>query len=238
MKDTRYKITPPERTGPIRNPIMPRGTAGDAPVNGSRASCSTTEDTCGGVQDALECGVRTAYTVIEQYMQRGFDAARNIQDQIYGRGQMRDNKPNFTGWSNPCGPMASPIEQWVTAVRAWTDMWSALVLGGTPCGTPQSWMGGMGFAGATPPLVVRVAAHGRQAEVTANLTPAAACGQLTVDVPGLDGLSIFRENGKVCVGLQVGPEERNGKYVGIIKADGREVGTLSVTITEQYGKPA
>jgi hypothetical protein len=169
-------------------------------------------------------------------MQRGYDAARNSQNSSDGKGKMSD-KPNYGGWSNPWGPMSGPMEQWFTAVRAWTEMWSSFAPGGRGSAWQQPWnTGSAGYSGwAAPPLSVRIVSQ-RQAEVTANLTPGAEYGSLATDVPGLSGVSIFREGGKVCVSLQVETHQAAGHFSGRIKADGRDVGSLAVTIVDPSDK--
>ena len=103
---------------------------------------------------------------------------------------------------------------------------------------PNPWQqpyagGNMGFPGSSvlPSLSVCVTSQ-RRAEVGANLTAGAEYGSLTADVPGLSGLSITREAGTVQVNLEVGVGQPSGYFKGCIRAGGREVGSLTVTIAE------
>ena len=181
-------------------------------------------------------------------MRRGYEAAarssqdnsNGSQDNANGSGNMNGDKPNYGGWPGPWGPMAFPMEQWVSAVRAWTDMLSAFVPGGWPGAVPGAWqqpwnMGGMNppySAGTTAPaLSVRVSSH-RPAEVAASLAPGAETMPLVADVPHLRGLSVSREDGKLCVCLQVASDQPAGVYQGAFRSQGNEVGSLIVTITE------
>jgi hypothetical protein len=169
---------------------------------------------------------------------------------------MNGNRPNNGGWQGAWGPMPAAMEQWVTAVKAWTDMLSAFVPGGWPGAGPGGWqqpwnMGGMAApwstpgaaqpgtpypGAAAPPVSVRVSSQ-RPAEVTASLLPGAEAMPLAAQVPNLKGISISCDGGKVCVHLQVAADQPAGVYPGKIKAHGRDVGDLTVTISEPPEKP-
>src|ERR1700693_3957191 len=104
--ERRARAAPPERIGPIRNPL---------------SSPAHAETTGNPFRDTLECGVQTAYTVIDDYMRRGYEAARSMRDHPNDRGNMQDYGPNYGGWSNPWGPMAAPFQQWLGAMQAWVN---------------------------------------------------------------------------------------------------------------------
>lgn len=243
----RYKRVRPEREGSIRNRLAPppkvnggaSGENGATPKPGGPAS-----DT---LREALECGVRTAYTVIDEYLKRGYEAARSNPDHPDGRGSMRDDKTNYTNWANAWGPMAMPMQQWMAAMRAMTDAWSAFIPGGWP---QQMWnMGTGGFpaAASTPALSVHVASH-RPTGVTASveLNPGCENTMLTVgwlagdgSNPPLKGVTIGRDPGSLRIYVPVAASQPAGSYHGEIRgADGRCAGKLSVVITELEGKPA
>src|SRR6476646_6146260 len=100
---SRLKRAAPERSGPIRNPL----------VNGSPRNPSPPLPTAtDALRGALECGVQTAYAVIDEYIQRGYEAARNNPNQQNGKGHMNNEKPGYGNWSNPWGPMMPLVEQW------------------------------------------------------------------------------------------------------------------------------
>ena len=147
--------------------------------------------------------------------------------------------PNHQGgWPNPWGSAGGPIEQWAAAARAWAEMWMAFVPAMRSGPWPNPWQqpfpgGAAGFSGSgvPPPVSVRVASR-RQTEVEASLTASAQYGSLVADIPGLSGLSITREPSRVIVTLEVGDEQPSGHFHGCIRAGGREVGHLAVTIRE------
>src|SRR5215472_17569126 len=139
MKDpgTRRKRVSPEQEGPIRNRLTtppeanrPRTSEAHPPPSGSRESAGD------ALRDALECGVRTAYTVINEYMRRGYEAARASQSTQHDRGDMRDDTRGYTGWNNPWNPISNPMQQWASMMRAWAEAWSAFAPGGWP---QQMW---------------------------------------------------------------------------------------------------
>ena len=86
---------PPEGSGPIRNPIVPPSAGrDDAPRSaaaapgaafgavvdeGLRTAERLAEISSAAVRGAMECGVQTAYTVIDEYMARGREAASRFQ---------------------------------------------------------------------------------------------------------------------------------------------------------------
>jgi hypothetical protein len=66
--------------------------------------------------------------------------------------------------------------------------------------------------------------------------PGAENGPLAAEVPGVRGISIIRQAGTVCVSLQVDAHQPAGQFRGSINSNGREVGTLMVTIEESSGE--
>ena len=102
----RLRRVPPERTGPIRNPVA--RTCHELMTSGIRHRDWRTVDATLGeglrtaqrlaavsdaaVQGAVECGVRTAYTVIDEYMRRGREAAGRIGNSPDWRNDMSDNR--------------------------------------------------------------------------------------------------------------------------------------------------
>ena len=243
--DPRQKREPPEREGPIRNRLTtPPKTNGAATPEGRQSAPRPDKIAGEALREALECGVRTAYTVIDEYLRRGYDAARSNRDHPDNRGQMHSNRTSQNSWTNPWGPMALPMQQWMTVMRAWADAWSAFVPGGWP---QQMWNMASpecAPAAAGPVISVQVSSQ-RPTEVTATLNPGAEFCLLTVDSlkaeaskPALPGISISSAPGSVRIGVPVSEDQPAGKYSGDIKADGKTVGNLSVVITDLAGKPA
>lgn len=247
----RRKRVPPEQDAPIRNRMTAPAEVrppepGEAPWTSSEPRASAGD----ALRDALECGVRNAYTVINEYMRRGYEAARASQNNQHDRGEMRDDTRGYTGWSNPWNPMPNPMQQWATMMRAWADAWLAFVPGSSSqqMWPQQMWNAWPGFApAATPGVSVQVCSH-RRAEITTNLNimPGAECSTLTVgslacegSKASLKGVSVSGSPGAVRIVVTVPAEQPSGVYCGHIKtADGRPVGNLTVTVADLPGNSA
>jgi len=194
---SRRKRVPPEGSGPVRNPIVPPsagrndtprspaaapGAAFGAVVDeGLRTAERLAEISSAAVRGAMECGVQTAYTVIDEYMARGREAASRFQQRPDGRGPMSDDRQNFGGWSTAWGPMSPFVLPWMNAMRMWTDALTMFAPGGgpqqgwNPAATgyqvPNAAGGAAPSAGAPAPRVsVRVSSQS-PAEVTLNVAP-------------------------------------------------------------------
>src|SRR5690349_2016936 len=90
------KRKPPERNGPIRNPLL----------NGALKTASTpAHGPAEALRGALECGVHTAYAVIDEYLKRGYETARQNQTTVNGGGPMSNDRPSYSNWSGAWGPM-------------------------------------------------------------------------------------------------------------------------------------
>jgi len=241
----RQKRVPPARRAPIRNPLVPPRKAsasdvGDGPVV-DESLHGTSPYTSSSAKGPLERGIRTAYDVIEEYMRRGYEAAGNNQHQSDMRGQMNYNRTNYNSWQNPWGPMGMLTEQWLMAMRTWTDVMSAFVSG---CPPQQAWnpAGTCRPNEATVPTVSVEVTSQRPTEVTANLSPCADVIELAADslqaagfdAPPIKHVSIVREPGRVRVRVRVAADQPAGCYRGAIrnKADTCIVGELTVRINE------
>jgi hypothetical protein len=89
----------------------------------------------------VEGGVRTAYSVIDEYLRRGQEAARGLFNDSNMRGPMNQVRGNCSGyayapWSGygqpggycpPGSPMTMMMDQWLTAMRTWTGFWFACI---------------------------------------------------------------------------------------------------------------
>ena len=150
---------------------------------------------------------------------------------------MNDDIPNYRGSTNPWGQMAAPMEQWVSALKTWTDMWSAFLPTGLMSVPQQIWnpgAAGQSYGRPASSVSVRVSSQ-RPTEVIASLTPGSESLPLVAEVPNLTGISISSDGVMVRVEVQVAPKQAAGTYQGSITAAGREVGTINVTI---MGPPA
>jgi hypothetical protein len=233
----RLKRTSPAQSGSIRNaaassrsdagPAVPKKPAPADPISAAGAAV------CG----ALEGGVRTAYAVIDEYMRRGQDAARDIFNDPSRRGSMNnDERPNFPGGYNQSNPMAMFAEQWMMAMRAWSQAWSSFAPGGWP-------MPGMNpfvpSAGQSPTVTVKVSSAS-PVEVTANLHPGTDAASLVAEplraeghtAPEIAAPEIIREGSTVSVAVKIGPKQPKGRYRSNIrrKADGSVAGDLVVVV--------
>jgi hypothetical protein len=273
---SRRKRVPPEGSGPIRNPaVPPSARAGDGPRSAATAPGSAfgavvdeglrtaerlAEISGAAVRGAMECGVQTAYTVIDEYMARGREAASRFQNRPDGRGPMSDDRQNYGGWSTAWGPMSPFLVPWTNAIRMWSEALTMFVPGG---GGPQGWNPGAAgyappstaggaapFAGgaAGPKVSVKVSSQS-PAEVTLNVTPYAdrmtlVAGPLNKvggsDALPLTGVSLSCEPGHVRVSVTVVTDQPPGRYSGVIlNASGNDVvGALTVDIAGPYGQSA
>jgi hypothetical protein len=211
MTTLRRKRVPPARTAPLRT---------------------------GTVCEALEQGVRTAYAVIDEYMRRGYQAARDTQNTFNTRGYMNDNRSNYDNRFNPWGSMPPMGEQWMAAMRAWADAFAAFL----PGGWPQPWAPpGAGYS--APQALMALSVHVSSAqpiEVAPTLNPGCDLIALSVDplqgqgfsAAAIDKVLITKVAGNVRVSVTVPPDQPAGCYRGAIRktVDGSIAGDLTVTI--------
>jgi len=231
----RRKRTPPEQNGPVRNPVAPR----NKPESGTPRDPFSTAGAA--VFGALENGVRTAYAVIDEYMRRGQEAARDIFNDPNRRGFMSDDKTNFPGgynpWNNPMASMSMFTEQWMAAMRAWGQAWSAFV---PSAGWPMAGMNPFAPpAGQTPTVTVAVSSP-TPVEVTANLHPAQDSATLIAEplradgftAPQIEAPEIVRQPGAVRITIKVAAKQPAGRYRSTIrrKADESVAGDLTVVV--------
>lgn len=186
----RVKREPPERSGPIRqvgmgsssaspagaaDPITPSSVV-DQGLKTARLMARVADAT---VKGAVERGVETAYTVVDEYMTRGRNAAGRRTD---GRNGMSQD-PQF---STPWGSSSDLLAPWWQMMRIWAEGMAAFMPGGP--GPATAWLnafvpGGAAWAGSTyqPPRVeVRVSSKST-AVVAVSLHPGADSLQLTTE---------------------------------------------------------
>lgn len=239
----REKRLPPERIGPIRNPL--------ARDNGRPASRpEPTSDTAR--RGPLEYGVQTAYAVIDEYMQRGYEAARHNQDNQDGKGHMNSDRYRYNyggNGFNAWGPLTPVMEAWLAAMRTWTDAWSALLLGGrqAACSSQaypsQPYPSQPCTPGGAPSAVTVNVTSKRSTQAVAILRPGAellglradslSCQDVKTQQP-IENVSINCIPARVEVNVKVDDEKHKpGRYWGAIRArDGSIVGDLTVVIPE------
>lgn len=251
---------PPERTGPARNPVVPAGRP--APVIGALLDATLGEGlrtaerlaaaSGAAVQGAVECGVKTAYTVIDEYMRRGREAASR-QERPNWRGDMKDDRQNSGNWSTMFGPMGPLMAPWMQMMQAWTTAMSSFVPGAAPqaAWNPYTWGGAAGGphppgAATSPTVSVQLSSH-RPAEVTFGVAPGADAMTLAADPLGIDdgsgapplvAVAITCTPGHVRVSVTVPNDQPPGRYSGAIRdAAGMQVGDLTVDVSGPATRP-
>jgi len=244
----RKKRAQPEQSGPVRNRIVPP--APPSTTQDSGAPRNPVEAVGTAVCGALENGVSTAYALIDEYMRRGQDAARTIFNDPTRRGNMSDERPGFPGGFNSAPPSstanpfnsANPLsaltEQWMLAMRVWSQALTSFAPGGWP---PAGLNPFAPQHSAAPPRVSVKISSSRPVEVTTNLYPGLDLLGLTSEplraeaskAAPIDAAEISRESGVVQVSIKVAPKQPAGRYHGYIrkKADGQVAGELTVVIS-------
>jgi len=200
------------------------------------------------VQGAVECGVKTAYTVIDEYMRRGRETAGRHQQRPNWRSDMSDDPRNYGNWSAAWGPMWPLVAAWGQAMQAWTTAVSNFVPGGAPQGAwnPYWWAGAAGPASyapgaATSPTVSVEVSSRCLTEVTVSVAPGSDAGTLAADAlaiddgsdaPALVGTAIACTPGHVRVSVTVPNDQPEGRYSGAVRnAAGMQVGALTVQVS-------
>jgi hypothetical protein len=230
---SRLKRVAPERNGPIRNPLFPPPRPVRTPGGNTRQAGEPAGDAVFG---ALENGVKTAYSVIDDYLHRGQMAARGMYNDSNTRGFMNDYRGAPGGGFNQWNPLAMLTEQWMTAMKMWTQAWSSFM----PPGWPQPPWNPPANEGSGPKISVQVSSA-RPIEVTANLFPCPDMVDLFSDplrpegsqTATIDAVSIVREPGSVRVAVKVPADHPPGRYRGFIrkKSDSSVAGEVIAVIS-------
>jgi len=221
----RLRRAPPQRNGPIRNPLVREGPRGSsAPADASK--------------NPLEHGVQTAYAVIDEYLRRGHETAHHNHKNQNGKRPMSNERTNC-GWFNPWGSVAPFMEQWAAAARMWADAWSPFFPGMRPGWPGQPWpCAPTGFPSAPPPTVSVAVSSLRLTEVTVNLVPGADLTDLrteSFDPPFQSRVYFSPKPGGIHVHVDVTNTQAAGTYYGRIRAgNGSFAGDLIVTITQSH----
>lgn len=237
---------------PPRRPIPGVGALLDATVGeGLRTAERLAAISDAAVQGAVECGVRTAYTVIDEYMRRGREAAGRYRERPNWRSDMNDDRQNYGNWSTAWGPMWLFIAPWMQMMRAWTDVMSTCVPGAAPQDfwSPYARGGAWGPARPSPtsPKVSVQVSSQRPIEVILSVAPGADAMTLVADAlqiddgsgaPSLVGVTIKCTPGHVRVSVTVPNDQPAGRYSGAIRdAAGMHVGDLTVHVSEPATGP-
>ena len=221
---------PPKQSGPIRNALVSPPPGAREPAAGPGAA----------MFGALENGVRTAYAVIDEYMRRGQEAARGMYNNSNRREYMSDYRGNYGGnyggGFNPLNPFAMLTEQWMAAMRAWTEAF-------IPGAWGQMWNPAGYAAQSTAARISIQVSSPRSIEVTANLQPGSEYAPLVCDpliaegmvAPPIEDVSVTPQAGRVLVSIKVGAGQPAGRYSAAIRkrADGTHAGALAVVVGER-----
>ncbi len=223
-------------------------------VGGIRTARKIVETSETTVFDAVERGVETAYTVIEEYMSRGRLAAGRHHQRHNGSSPMADKPPYTGGGASPFGPMGPFMEPWIATARMWAEAMSQLAPGGAAGG--RNWMDQMmaaappwwGPAGALAPRLSYEVSSALPAEISATLDPAAYFGRLTVGAltpagdatyPPIIDVGITSASGHVCVRVAVPDGQPTGDYSAQIQDDaGAKRGQVDLKLKTPAGAPA
>lgn len=193
------------------------------------------------VRGAVECGVRTAYSVIDDYMRRGYNTASSSQSGSRERGNMSDERQNYNAWSTAWGPASPLMDQWMNAMRTWTEAWSSMAQGMSQGGARATGSAtSAATAGSGHHISIQVSSD-RPVEVSPHLFPGAdAMTVLTADplqpceqhdAPALTGIDMKVDSGQVRVKVTIMVDQPAGTYSGPIRnAQRLVVGALTVTI--------
>jgi hypothetical protein len=250
----RLKRDPLPRSAPIRNPVIPGTRAGrtgrppdaEPPPNPTAPPepFGGFETAAGGLNGAVERGVRNAYAVIEEYMLRGREAARQYQ-QAFNQGEQMNNDPRHCndwgggggpwgamgqmGAMGPMGPMGAWMAPWMQMTRVWMDCMRAFVPMPTDAGGyGDQW--GAGCSSSTtarrrPRLSVLVSSR-RLTEVVVDITPGAESTNLEVgrlrhqdESAWLEISEIRCEEGQLRVRVSVPDDKPAGRYLGEVYDD-------------------
>lgn len=193
------------------------------------------------VLGAAERGVHTAYTVLDEYLARGKEAAKRYEMPTPGSPTMSDQRQN--GMWNAFGPMGPMMAQaagpWMQVARMWSDSMSQFVPGGQQAMDQwmAMWPAMAGVASrAAAPVRVQVAST-RPVAVQVSLAPGAeymTLGASPVAQGGetLGGVAVSTAEGRVTVSVTVADAQGAGTYRGpVVDGGGNPRGELVVEIS-------
>lgn len=249
--DTRRKRVNPARQGPVRNPITgahgpssrPQSARpGGGALNGGAAGMG------GIMNDALERGVRTAYTVIDEYMRRGYEDARKQRTSESSSGENMSQSKNNPYPNNPWVSFGMPMNMWMNAMRAWSEAWMTMMPNMMPPGMMPPWMMpgfpgaamGYGASPATAGYRINVSSSSAAAvSASLNLMPGADCRGLRLGVlrpeqgqatPPIASISPDSQ-GTLSISINVPAKQEAGRFFAdVLSPDGALTGRFSLDI--------
>ena len=186
--------------------------------------------------------MKTAYTVIDEYMRRGREAACGFRQHANWRRDMSDNRcgGSYSSYNNPYtawGPMWPLLGPWMQAMQTWACAMSGFA---PPPVSQPSWT----ECATVPKVSVKVTSK-RRTEVTACVDAGADNVRLKADplksstkpdAPWLHDIDVDSECGHVRITVPI-PDDaakvEKGMYRGILRdSSGCKRGELTVEILE------
>jgi len=229
------------------------GAAIDDSLRTARRLAETADKT---VMGAVERGVETAYTVIEEYMLRGRETARRFQQGTPGRtdmneGRQGENRPYENPWLSAqwSAPMSMMMAPWMPMMKMWQESMATFAQG-TPMASMAEWMNaftpGAAYGRSNGTSVIVQVSSQAPAAVTVELDAGAESMKLSAaplqhassrSAPALVGIRIDSKDGVARVRITVPTDQPAGLYRGQIQDDtGMRRGQLSLEI--ESGAPA
>jgi hypothetical protein len=244
----RIKRDVPPRAAPVRNRATgARGggtraaddgfTVGTVVDEGIRTAFRTVQANDATIRGAVERGVDTAYTVIEEYMLRGRQAAGRHHERKNGSSDMGDDR-NYrrNGWTSG-GDYPPLLEPWMQMMRMWTDSMAAFMPG--PAGFPNPFAPRGSSSGAKATVSVQVASR-QPAEVVVDIDPGYERATLTAEPllhveralgARIVDFTVECRDGHVRVHLSAADNQPGGTYEADLRGtDGVRRGTVRVDI--------
>lgn len=188
----RVKRERPAREGPERNraasgrqaharPAEDGFTVGSVVDEGLRTAFRTVQANDATIRGAVERGVDTAYTVIEEYMLRGRQAAGRHHDRHNGSRDMGEDK-NYRrpAWQGG-GDYPPLLEPWMQMMRIWTDSMSAFMPGAAGFPNPFAPRGAAGGPSTARGTVSVQVTSLQPAEVVVDIEPGCERHPLSAD---------------------------------------------------------
>ncbi len=215
-------------------------TVGTVVDEGLRTAFRAVQANDATIRGAVERGVDTAYTVIEEYMLRGRQAAGRHHERTHGSDDMSDDR-NYrrTGW--PAGGDLPPLlEPWMQMMRLWTESMSSFIPGGAGFPNPFAPRGApSGSAAARVTVAVQVSSK-QPAEVAVDIdagyerAPLSTDAMLHVDRTmgaRIADFAVECRDGHVRVRLAVPDTQSPGCYEATLRdTEGARRGAVRVDI--------
>jgi hypothetical protein len=193
-------------------------------------------------RDAVERGVETAYSVVDEYVRRGRAAAERRHTHASGANDMNQERkgPGYGPWAGMpwmSGAAASNpfLGPWMQMMQMWSDSMMAFMPSGMPANPMTAWM-----SAAMPQTAIAVRIASRNpAKVSVTLDAGAQLLVLRADALVLDGNGYapdiapptIESGTEVTVRVSIGDDQPGGRYRGAIRdAAGGVRGQLTVDL--------